>query len=518
LSIKPFKRISWIILDGMGIEHARHFAASGSAPSLARIAREGVLDPCAPSSPECQTPPALLALFTGAEPRESGIWGYFMPDPRRPSDTISGFAAPTKGVRALWHELDERGVTCSLMNVAFRNDRIWAGASRALQFAYDGYRTLKKSQLVRVARRARRISCRGIELELSRSRSGVRLWKGGRTRAELLPREWRMVQITPGLRVYACLIDDSHVLLAPLAKPLVRGTSIPPAALGDFIDFNMHRAVRRLNRGRGKSEQIPVSVEMAPVEMGMRQKEALMVDAIRAGSSRLVVGYFPLVDELNHARFDLLDAPETDARTRELYAACARLVDGMLSRVMAAADEDTLVVLSSDHGASAFRGSLHVNEILAQSGLVIRSAAGYNFRRSAAYYHPSDSGLVVARSGPGREATLGAVRRAVDRANAELGVRIGVVPGKPDDPFIAFLHPLSDTYLTARPPKRTGERLDRTRTGGQHISPLAGTPWIQAMLGLWSPRTSALRAELDAIPTANRQVKDFLLTVLEGAQ
>jgi predicted AlkP superfamily pyrophosphatase or phosphodiesterase len=518
LSIKPFKRISWIVLDGMGIEHARHFTASGGAPSLARIAREGVLDPCVPSSPECQTPPALLTLFTGAEPRESGIWGYFMPDPRRPSDTISGFAAPTKGVRALWHELDERGITYSLMNVAFRNDRIWAGSCAGLRFAYDGYRTLRKSELVRVGRRGTWISCRGIELELSRSRIGVLLRKGGRTRAELLPRDWRMVQITRGLRVYACLIDDSHVLLAPLTRPLVRGTSIPPAALGDFIDFNMHRALRRLNRGRKKSEEIPVSVEMAPVEMGMRQKEALMVDAIRAGSSRLVVGYFPLVDELNHARFDLLDSPDTDDRTRDLYAACARLVDGMLSRVMAEADEDTLVVLCSDHGASAFRGSLHVNEILAQCGLVVRSATGYNFRQSAAYYHPSDSGLVVARSGSDREAALDKIRRAVDRASAELGVRIGVEQGKPGDPFIAFLHPLSDTYLTARPPRRRGESLDRTRTGGQHISPLAGTPWIQAMLGLWSPRTAALRPELDGIPTANRQVKDFLLMVLEGAR
>jgi hypothetical protein len=518
LSIEAFKRIYWIVLDGMGIEHARLFLASGKAPSLATIARDGVLDPCMPSSPECQTPPALLALFAGAEPRESGIWGYFMPDPHRPSDSISGFSAPTKEIRTLWDELGEHGISYSLMNVAFRNDRIWTGASRGLQFAYDGYRTLKKSQLVRVGRQGERISCLGIELRLSRFRNGVLVRKGARTCAVLLLRQWRIVTITRGLRMYACLIDDSHVLLAPLSRPLVRGPSLPHAAAGDFIDFNVHRAVRRLNRGREESAEIPLNVEMAPVEMGMKQKEALMVDAIRAGASRLVVGYFPLVDELNHARFDLLDAPEPDARTRELYAACAKLVDGMLSRVMAEADRDTLVVISSDHGASAFRGSLHVNELLADCGLVVRSSAGYNLQRSRAYYHPSDCGLVVARSGSDRGPTLGDIRHAVDRARTQLGVEIGIQVGLPGDPFIAFLYPFSDTYLTARPPRRRGQAFDRTRAGGQHISPLAGTPWIQALLGLWSPRTSALRGELDGVPTANKLVKDFLLRVLEGAQ
>ena len=501
----------------MGIEHAHRFLASGNLPALSRIAREGVLEASRPSSPACQTPTALLTLFSGAEPRESGIWGYHMPDPGRPSRTISGFAAQTKPVRTLWDELGDRGGGFSLMNVAFRNDRIWTGASGGLDFAYDGYRSIAKSHVYQVSRHNSRVRLQGIELTLARTKGGVLIRKGTRVRAEVLPGDGQAIALTAHLRVHAFLLDASHVVLAPLSRPMVRGRFRPPSAEEDFVDFNVFRAVRRLNRGRDESSKIPVSVEMIPSSLGMRQKESLMVDAIRGTSSRLVIGYFPLVDELNHSCFDLLDAPQPDPRAVELYLAAARLVDGTAARVMAAADRDDLVVLSSDHGASAFRGSFHVNEIFAACGLVKRTAGGYDFPRSAAYYHPSECGIVLGRTKAPRETVLAGIHRALNLARDEHAVQIGIEEGKTGDPFIAFIYPLFDTYLTARPPQRHGEILATSRSGGQHISPLAPTPWIQAMLGLWSPRTESLRTEVDAIPTTNAMLKDFLLGMLEGA-
>ena len=516
MSIKPFKRIFWIVLDGMGIEHVRLFLASEKVPALSRIAREGVLDAARPSSPACQTPTALSTLFSGAEPRESGIWGYSMPDPRRPTRSISGFAALAKLVRTVWDELEARGAGFSLMNVAFRNDRIWTGASPGLDFAYDGYRSVSHSLMFAVGRRTSRVSIRGIELTLARTRRGILIRKGSRVCAEVSPGDGLPVALTAHLHVHAFLLDASHLVLAPLARPMVRGSFRPRAAGEEFVDFNVFRAARRLNRDRDERSQIPVSVEMAPARLGMRQKESLMIDAIRGTSSCLVIGYFPLVDEINHACFDLLDVPHPDPRTVELYQSAARLVDGLVERVMAEADPDTLVVLSSDHGASAFRSSLHINEVFAGCGLVARKADGYDYRRSAAYYHPSECGIVAARAEAGRDAVLAGIRRALDRARDQHGARIGMEEGRPGDPFIAFIHPLSDTYITARPPLHRGAILVRSRSGGQHLSSLAPTPWIQAMVGLWTPRTKSLRSELDGIPTANGMLKEFLLRMLEG--
>ena len=368
----------------MGIEHARLFLAANRFPHLAKIAQQGFLGACAPSSPACQTPTALLALFAGAEPRESGVWGYLMPDPRRPAESISGFSASTGNIRTIWEELGSRGRTFSLMNVAFRKDRVWSGAVPGLDFGYDGYRLWEKARIYKVPRGRSRVDFQGLELDLARSRGGVVLRKGSSVRAALLPREWARLTLTSGRRAWACLLDEAHLALAPLTRPLVRGTYAIGAAADDFVDFNVHRAVRALNRGKTGEERIPIGVEMAPVALGMKQKQALMVDAIRCGRTPLVIGYFPLIDELNHAGFDLLDAAQPDPRTLELYMSCAGLVDELISRVMAEADRDTLVVLSSDHGVSAFRKTLHLNELLAEAGLVRRSQEGYDLRRSSA--------------------------------------------------------------------------------------------------------------------------------------
>ena len=313
------------------------------------------------------------------------------------------------------------------------------------------------------------------------------------------------------------LLDAAHLVLVPVVRPLVRGGFRPAAADAEFVDFNVFRVARRLNKGRDEPTRIPLSVEMAPAVLGMRQKEALMVDAIKGTSSRLVIGYFPLVDELNHACFDLLDSPQPDPRALELYRSAARLVDGTVARVMAEADVDDLVVLSSDHGVSAFRSVLHLNEVFADCGLAARTTGGYDFARSPAYYHPSECGAVLGRAGAGRDTVLPGIRRALDVARDTHGVPIGMEEGRGDDPFIAFVYPLSDSYLAAAPPRRRGETLARSRSGGQHISPLVPTPWIQAMVGLWTPRTHSLRGELNGIPTANAMLKDFLLGVLEGA-
>ena len=515
MSIEAFKRVFWIVLDGMGMEHARLFLGADRFPSLTKIAQQGYLGACAPSSPACQTPTALLALFAGAEPRESGVWGYVMPDPRRPTESISGFAAPTKNIRTIWDELDERGRSFSLMNVAFRNDRVWSAQSRGLDFGYDGYRLWKKTRVYNVPHAGTRIEFQGLELDLARHREQVLVRKGSRTRAELFSGEWKLVNLSAGSRACACLLDESHVALAPLTRPLVRGDFRPVEAEDDFVDFNVFRVVRGLNRGRKESAKIPPRVEMAPMELGMKQKQALMIGAIRRAPSSLVIGYFPLVDELNHACFDLLDTAQTDARTLELFMGCARLVDDLVFRVMAEADRDTLVVLSSDHGVSAFRRTLHLNELFAECGLIVRSPDGYDVRRSTAMYHRSDSGVVLARPGADRTAVLAGIRQAVDRA-LELGVQIGIVAGRAGDPFVAFLHPLSDAYLTSRAPRPRGPVVDTSRSGGQHLSSLAPTPWIQAMLGLWSPRTTTLARDLGDIPTANTMMKKFLIRMLEG--
>ena len=291
---------------------------------------------------------------------------------------------------------------------------------------------------------------------------------------------------------------------------------VPPSAdrvSEYFIDTNAFRVVRRINDHREARELVPVAAEMAPSELCMNRKTDLMLSAIAGTSSRLVIGYFPVVDEFNHVYIDRLEQEWPHGRVSELFSACVSSIDRLLSRVMDASDRDTLVVVSSDHGAASSRRLLHINELLAGEGLVRRVPSGYDLRASLAFYHPSDCGQVLARAGIDRKKAMAALQRVIERASAEHGVEIGMKEGAGPDPYLAFLYPLSDGYFTGHAPG-PGRPVSRKAPGGHHLSPLSPTPWIQAVLGLWSPRSRALTREVPPIPAENSNVKDFLLEAL----
>jgi hypothetical protein len=455
-----------------------------------------------------------LTLFTGEEPAQSGVWGYYMPDPNRREASVSGFHVKPRKVSTLWDALEQRGQGYSLMNVAYRNDPVWSTRGSHLQFGYDGYRLWRKPAVFRTDRGDRRIHYRGIELVLRHSAEGVVILKGSSARARLAVGEVKAVQFTHGLKAVAHLLDRSVLVFHPLNHAVTRGSIAGAPPSQGFLDTNVFRVVRRLNERRDTDARIPVSAEMMVSELCMAQKAMFMGGAIENGHSRLVVGYFPLIDELNHAYFDSLETEWPDGRVTELYLAAAALVDGLLEQVMHAAGQDTLVVVSSDHGAGPIRKQVHLNELLAAEGLVKRSTRAYDLPRSAAFYHPSDCGQVVARGGTDRAPILAALRRALDRARREFGIDIDMEEGGSDDPYIAFLFPLGDGYFTGNPPGRGRPMLDSGRRGGHHLSPFSPTPWIQAMLGLWSPRSKELSKELPPVPADNKDVKNFLLEAM----
>jgi hypothetical protein len=316
------------------------------------------------------------------------------------------------------------------------------------------------------------------------------------------------------LRAFAYLLDRSVLAIHPLNKAICRGSIASTAAADGFLDTNVFRVVRRLNERRSPESTLSVAAEMMPSALCMAHKAELMFAAMANDRSRLVVGYFPLIDELNHAYFDLLETEWPGGRVSELYCASVALVDQLLARIMQAAGPDTLVVVSSDHGAASTRKVLHLNELFAAEGLVKRTGSAYDLPRSAAFYHPSDCGQVIARRNVDQRRILAALRRVRERAQAEFGIDIGMQEGSGDDPYIAFLFPLGDGYFTGNPPGPGRPPLNSGRRGGHHLSPLSPTPWIQAMLGLWSPRSAALAQELPSIPTDNKNVKDFLLEAM----
>ena len=137
----PGKKIVWLILDAAGYEVTSRCIGAGVCPALAAIEKQGYLGPSRPPEPNCETPPALRALFSGSPPAESGIWGYQMPDYRgRLERAVSGFGVPITGQAPIWEDLERRGGSYTLFNAACRRDSVWGRGYSGYDLLLDAYR------------------------------------------------------------------------------------------------------------------------------------------------------------------------------------------------------------------------------------------------------------------------------------------------------------------------------------------------------------------------------------------
>jgi hypothetical protein len=525
LSIEAFRRVLWIVLDGASHREVDACLRTGRFPALSRIAAEGFLAPCRPSGPVCQTPPALTTLFTGTQPRSHGVWGYRQPDfSRNPFATVSGFSVRSSA-RTVWEEAGRRGAGCALMNVAFRKDPGWAGSLEGLDFAYDAYRLSRGFRQYRLAPGASVHTFQGITFSAVRKGNEVSLRKGSRTISRLAPGEMAPVRFTPDSRAIGHLLEPRTLRLhaeTPVEMRLLcPATSAPPASAGALwsVDMDAFRISRSLEERR--PGDVALDAELAPALESARRKSDLMLWAARSLPSRLLIGYFPLLDEINHAYADLLE-DELEGRKEPGRASAVLLkglgiLDLMLTRLMAEAGEDTLILVSSDHGIMPHTRLLAVNELMAGAGLVQRRGGGYDFHRSALFYHPSDCGqllfnpMAARRLGLDRTAAVARALAALDRASAVHGVDAGVQHPAGGDPFALFLYPRSAAAFSGAAPGRPHAPVVRQKRGGHHLSSLSPSPWIEALCGVWTRRGAGLAVQP---PGENAGVKDFVLSCL----
>ena len=67
--------VFWVVLDGAAAWVVDGLVERGRLPALAQVRTAGTYGALEPPSPNCQTPPARWAPWTGARPIEEGLLG-----------------------------------------------------------------------------------------------------------------------------------------------------------------------------------------------------------------------------------------------------------------------------------------------------------------------------------------------------------------------------------------------------------------------------------------------------------
>ncbi|MCK6483242.1 MAG: alkaline phosphatase family protein [Phycisphaerae bacterium] len=170
-------------------------------------------------------------------------------------------------------------------------------------------------------------------------------------------------QIEPHVKLYATPVHiDPAKPALPVSHPTTFGIFLAKlfgryATLGIAEDTSAYE--NGAIDGPGMLEQCYLAHE---------EREKQFFHALRATREGLVVCVFDTPDRVQHMFWREHDAG--DQTLRDMY----RRMDDLVRRTRAAIDDDTVLLVMSDHGFNAFRRQVNINSFLREKGYIVRKA------------------------------------------------------------------------------------------------------------------------------------------------
>lgn len=193
----------------------------------------------------------------------------------------------------------------------------------------------------------------------------------------------------------------------------------------------------------------------------IREREAMLLYELGRFRNGLLVCCFDTPDRIQHMFWRYRDPqhPLHDAAAAEKYKdvfpALYRSMDAILGKVIEAADENTTVIVLSDHGFNEFRTAVHLNAWLAQEGFLVFKP-GVNRQKTSEFFEGVDwskttvyavglAGVYFNRQGRERDGIVTAdqVPELTRRLNESLAKLADPATGSP---IVKRLYPRDEVY------------------------------------------------------------------------
>ena len=427
------RRVLVLGLDGLSPDLAEPMLARGALPAMARIQAAGGYGKVATTFP-AQTPVAWSSFATGTNPGGHGIFDFLRRDPASYLPDLSlnryeqknAFVPPKavnlRGGVPLWDLLAQAGIPSTVLRCPCTypaekmKGRLLAGmgvpdlrgglgtptwyttepgvaageSERVTQVSLEGSRATVPLVGPRLPRGGDAVVELALELDSERSRVTIR---AGGSAVEVSRGEWSgwlkvkfklgMLQAVAGaVRFYlpgtggGFTLYASPVNFTPDAPPFPISSPWDYAGelekvVGTYYTTGMVEDHTGLVNGRIDEEAF-----LTQCDMVMREREAMLEHELARFHEGFLFCLFDTPDRLQHLfwRFREPDHPANrpgdagrfENTIEEHYRRC----DAVVERVLARADQETLVIVLSDHGFTTFRRGVHLNGWLREQGLL----------------------------------------------------------------------------------------------------------------------------------------------------
>jgi hypothetical protein len=500
-------RLVWLLVDGLSYEMVAAYARAKPHSRLAAWWQGQRVHALEPLAPNCQTPPSLFTIWSGADVAAHGLTGYDIPTARSgsPTDHVGAFGAWPRELKMVWDHYAAEGRHVRTCAVPFLQPQRLAPWLLSATDVFgpplieacvlgDGEvlacPALDLSWSVRVD---------GDQIEL-RASDGRLAWRSKTPDPPLpLPADaCRGVSSTHlAVALRTALIDGRHKLIC-LGCPAVvvhgeqaaqresAGVGLPYVVANPGKLYARSALGRRLDDGgNGDAEALLLSL-LRDVHDGFARDVSL---AVRSRDADLVVGYYPLIDLMSHQLLKHAVTPDRHfgGPQAEAFITALHWLEEFIVGLADEMDAELRFVVHSDHGMSPIRWEVHPNRFFLEKGWLSCDAEGrIDAQRSLVFFHPAENGLLVFHRE--RLQAAGLTSSQVVHALAEAVERFGL-PGL--GAIASLAAPLgqewqADQYLQcppdARPRADSRHELVRPSAKGGDHTVYSTDPWLRGAL------------------------------------
>jgi predicted AlkP superfamily phosphohydrolase/phosphomutase len=201
-----------------------------------------------------------------------------------------------------------------------------------------------------------------------------------------------LTQLTPVLELYASPINfDPDAPLFPISHPAEYASELA-ARLGTFYTTGMAEDHDGLNH-----ERFDETAYLQQCEVVLRERAKMMRYELERFKQGLFFCLFDTPDRLQHMfwRFRENNHPanhngDANGQMRHVIEDHYRTCDRIVGQALQYADEDTLVIVLSDHGMNSFQRGIHLNTWLHDNGFLALNTGVKPGEEAGEFFHNVD--------------------------------------------------------------------------------------------------------------------------------
>ncbi len=423
------KKVIVIGIDGFTPKILESMMGRGELPNFSRLAGKGMFSPMQTVFPP-QSPVVWTTIATGRAPRDHGIFDFLRPIPGQYSPQLTilrqgkiAYNRPYKA-KTFWEVASERNTpatilkwpltfpatptlgnvlsglgtpdllgtmgryTCFMSNeipekadrkgtitkVDILKDKIKTSIAGPITLAFPGTKSARAPLDIELSEG--RIHCSLGESTFSLEEGYWSDWiqvdfKVGFLRHVSGMCRFYLERIKPDFKLYVTPINIScKTQTMPISAPLGYAKRLS-ASVGDYSTLGLAEDVNAL-----KDLIIDERAFLSGCEMIMEERERIFSLALQEFNQGILACIFDTPDRIQHMFWRYLDRDhplykEPEAQVfGEVIPAVYRRLDGILGKALERVDEETLIIVCSDHGFYSYRWSVHLNTWLVQNGLM----------------------------------------------------------------------------------------------------------------------------------------------------